>query len=799
MTDLKFAARQLLKNPGFTAVAVLTLALGIGANTAIFSAVDAVLIRPLPYADPGRLVMIWDNLGHEGIPKHFPAPAEWLEWRRLNTVFADMAATEPGAATLSGDSEPEQVPALNATGNFWSVLGLKPRIGRVFTEDEDEKGARVVVLSHGLWQRRYGGAPDILGRKIAVNDNPYEVVGVMPPGFYFLPGRDIDLWMPASFPAWKRTATAWHSAQVVARLKPGVALERARQAMAALSMQLTEKDSRGPHGTIVMPLREEMAGRTRTALVVLLCASAALLLIACVNLANLLLSRGAARSLEVAVRSALGAGRGRLVTQFLTESLLLAGLGAVAGLALTAPAMRFLETLLPETMGAARLSLDWRVLAFSAGVALAATLIFGLAPALRGTRVDPQDRLREGGRGSAGGRSHRFQYGLVVLETALAVVLLTSGGLLMQAFHHLRKADLGMRTEGRLTFEAPLFRYGDFNRRVDFVNAVLEKVRAIPGVVDAGASSQIPLKVMDPQATFYWLAGQSRDRIPGQVALMRVVTRDYFRAIGATLREGRFFDGSDRRSESPAAIVNESFANRNYPGRSAIGERFKYGQLDDKGYWYTIVGVVKEIREVGMAEALRPAVYRLHDQTDQVMSAPGGIVVRTAVEPASIVSAVRQAVWSVDKNQPVWRVRTLEEIVDRQLSTPTQSAALMSAFALLALMLASLGLYGVLSCAVAQRTGEIGVRMALGATSRHILVSFGARGLKLTLAGLIAGLVLGAVVARFMTVLFYGFQPRLAPTLVAAALVLFVVAAFACLLPARRASRIDPMEALRRE
>src|SRR5712691_7688825 len=316
MNDLRFALRMLRKNPGFTAVAVLTLALGIGGITAMFSAFDTILIRPLPYADADRLVMVWDDLSHEGISKSFPAPAEWLEWRRLNTVFTDIAATQPGDSTLSGDSEPEQVPARKTTANLWSVLGVNPLIGRVFTEEEDVKGARVLVISHGLWQRRYGGSPDVLGRKITVNDNPYEVIGVMPREFYFMPARDIDIWMPASFPAWMRRNFSWHDGQVVARLKPGVTLERARESMAALSLQVTAKDFRGPHSVIVAPLREDLAGKTQTALVVLLCASAALLLIACVNLANLLMSRGAARDREVAVRAALGAGRGRLAAQF---------------------------------------------------------------------------------------------------------------------------------------------------------------------------------------------------------------------------------------------------------------------------------------------------------------------------------------------------------------------------------------------------------------------------------------------------------------------------------------------------
>ena len=676
---------------------------------------------------------------------------------------------------------------------------MNPLIGRVYTEEEDDQGVKVAIISHGLWQRRYGGSPDVIGRRITVNDSPYEVIGVMPREFYFMPARDIDIWMPSSFPAWMRRNFSWHDSEIVARLKPGITLERAGESMSALSREITAKDFRGPHPVIVAPLREEMAGKTQTALVVLLYASAALLLIACVNLANLLMSRGAVRSRELAVRAALGAGRGRLVSQFLTESLVLAALGAVAGLALAIPAMRFLETLVPETMGTVRLSLDWRVLTFSAAAAIAATLSFGLVPALRGSRFSPLAGLRDRGRGTAGARSHWFQHSLIVVETALAVVLLTSGGLLLQTFQHLRSTDLGIQSEKLLTFETPLFRYGDFDKRVAFVNAEMEKIRAIPGVVNAGATSAIPLRIMDGQATFYLLDGQSKDSIPGQVALMRVVTRDYFSTIGARLREGRFFDISDRRSDAHAAIVNETFANRNYPGRSAIGATFKYGNLGDKGYWYTIVGVVKEIREVGMAEELRPAVYRLHDQTDQVGSLPSGILVRTAVEPASIVSAVRQAIWSVDPNQAIWRVETLEDIVDRQLSTPTQSATLFGAFALLALLLASIGLYGVLSYAVTQRTNEIGVRMALGATSRDILLSVSRRGLALTLAGLAIGLGLSVIATRLMTKLLYGFQPSYISAVAAVSAILLVVAALACLIPARRASRIDPVVALQHE
>ena len=795
--DVGYGVRQVRRNPGFSLVAIATLALGTGGMTAMFSAFDTILLRPLPYTDADRLVIVWDDLNRNGT-KSFPAPAEWLAWRRDNTAFTDIALTQPAAATLTGDAEPEQVPARKTSANLWSVLGVNPLIGRVFTEDEDENGVRVVVISYGLWQRRYGGTADILGRTITVNDSAYEVIGVMSREFYFMPARDIDIWMPSSFPPWMRKNFSWHDAEVVARLKPGVTLKQAGESMAALSLQLTAKDFRGSHSVIVAPLRGELAGKAEKAVVVLLCAAAALLLIACLNLANLQMSRGVARGREVAVRAALGAGRGRLVAQFLSESLVLAGLGALAGLALAVPAMRILETLVPETMATGRLTLDWRVLTFSGGVAIAAVLTFGLAPALRASRP-PQDGLRPRGRGTAGARSHWFQHSLIVTETALAVVLLTSAALLLHTFQQLRNTDFGIRNERLLTFETPLFRYKEFDRRLAFVHAQLDAIRAIPGVVNAAATSQIPLKVNDPQATFYLLAGQSRESIRGQVALMRVVTREYFPTIGARLREGRFFELSDQRSGLRVAIVNETFANRNFPGRSALGARFQYGQLNDQGYWYTIVGVVKEIREVGIEEELRPAVYRLLEHADQIGSDPSGIVVRTSVEPESIVASVRQAIWSVDNNQPIARVQTVEDIVARQLAASSQSGGLMSAFAVLALLLASLGLYGVLSYAVTQRTNEIGVRIALGATANDILLSFGRRGMALTGAGLVVGLVLSAMAARLMTTLFYGFRPDYLPAAVVVSLVLLAVAALASFMPARRASRIDPMLALQQE
>ena len=782
--DVGYGLRQVRHNPAFSGIAIATLALGIGVNAAMFSVVDAVLIRPLPYADADRLVMIWDDASRTGgKPKFFSTPPEWHEWRRDNTVFTDIAASQPGDAALSGNGEPEELPARKVSGNFWSVLGAQPLLGRVFTEDEDTRGSRVVVISYGLWQRRFGASPDVLGRTITLNDSSYQVIGIMPREFYFMPARDVDIWMPTSFSPAMLNNWGWHDVHCVARLKPGVSLNQAREAMATLSLRLSAQHVPLARSAVVTPLREELAGKTYMSLIVLLGAAGAVLLIACVNLANLLLARGAVRRREVAVRAALGAGPGRLITQFLIESLVLAGLGALAGLALAIPVMRFLETLVPQTMAAVHLTLDWRVLAVSAAIAITAGVTFGLAPAIRGSRLALEEGLRIGGRGSAGTRSYSFQHSLIIAETALAVVLLTIGGLLLQTFEHLSRLDLGIRSDRVLTFVTPLFRYREFEKRVAFVNAELEKIRAIPGVISADAISRIPLTVND-QATYYRLAGQSSNETVEQVALSRVVTRDYFATVGARLREGRFFETSDQRSDAPAAVVNESFADRHFPGRSLLGARLQFGNLSPKGYWYTIVGVVKEIRDRGVAEQLQPTIYRVHEQADQ---------------STSIVSAVRQAIWSVDRNQPIARVQTIEDIVTRQLSVPSQNTVLLSAFALLSLLLASIGLYGVLSYAVTQRTNEIGVRLALGARSRDILLSFSRRGLTLTVAGLAIGLVLAAMTARVMRTLFFDFQPDYTAAVAVTSIALLAVGALACFVPARRASRISPMIALQQE
>jgi putative ABC transport system permease protein len=801
LADARYALRQLRLSPGFSLIAILTLALGIGANTAMFSVVDAVLIRPLPYADAERLVMVWENASQIGFPQNTPSPWNWQSWKRENTVLADIAATRGAGYLLSGEGEPEQLPSRRVTANFWTVLGARPLLGRVFTAAEDSGNERVVVISYGLWQRRFGASPDVLNRKILLNDEAFRIIGVMPREFYFLPSRLVEVWTPTAFTPQELNNAGSHYLNCVARLKPGVTLEQARTAMAALGRQLEEKSPNRPNHAqsvpALVPLREQLAGKTGASLVVLMAASTCVLLIACANLANLLLARGAAREREAAVRSALGADRSRLLAQFLTESLVLAGLGAAAGLALARPAMIFLESLVPMTMLAVKLSLDWGVLAFSAAVALVSGLIFGMLPAIGGSRVALQQTLREGGRGVSGPRRHWFQHSLIVSQTAMAVLLLTCGGFLLQTLRSLRQVELGMRTDKLLTLVTPLTRYRDFNKRVAFVNAMLENVRAIPGVVSAGSISVIPMTETG-NTNSYILAGQNPAETNGQDALFRVVTRDYFPTIGASLREGRFFQDSDRGGQEPVAIVNETFAARHFPGRSALGARFQIN-TSPGSHWYTIAGVVREIRDRGVSVDLKQAMYLVNEQADQAWPQPSGMVIRTSVPPFSIVPAVREAIQSVDRNEPIARVQTLENIVDTQLSGPTQDSTLLAAFAGLALSLACVGLYGVLSYAVAQRTNEIGVRMAFGATSRDILLSFGRQGLTLTVAGLALGLALSVAASRLMSSLLYGFRPQYAPAVAAVSALLLAVAMLACLFPALRASRIDPIVALRYE
>ena len=791
--------RLLCRTPGVTATAILALALAIGANTAMFSVVDAVLLRPLPFEDPGRLVMVWEDSSRVGFPRNTPAPANWVDWRSQNSVFTDIAASRSSSVNLTGDGPPERIAGRRATANFWSILGTKPVRGRTFTEAEDRTAAKVAVISWNLWQRRYGGEESVLARKILLNDEPWTVIGIMPPRFAF-PTRRVEIWTPASMGAAELARRGSHYLQCFGRLKPGVTVRKAQSEMSVIAKRLERQypDSNRELGAVVVPFRDQVAGESRTGLIVLFAASGFVLLIACANIANLLLARASGRQREIAVRSALGAGRAVIVRQLLTESLLLAALGASLGLLFARFAMTVLEKLVPSQLAAGALHLDWRMLIFTIAVTTLTGIVFGIFPALAAGRVDIQHALKQGGRTAAGAGGSWLREVLVVSQTALALALLTGAGLMLQTLDHLQNVDLGVRTDHMLTLSTnlPPTHYADHASRQRFLDAVVEKVRAIPGVTGAGYTSNLPLTTQGNTSS-YVIEGQTQREADGQDALFRVVTTDFLPVIGARVREGRLFDRREVEGGAPAVIVNETFADRHFRGTSAIGKRIDIS--GDGGKWVTIVGVVKEIRERGIAIATKPAVYMPLAQSDGYWPVPADLAIRTAVDPASIVKPVRDAVGSVDRLQPISDIRTMDAVVDEALARQDQQTTLLSAFALLALALAATGIYGVITYAVSLRKKEIGVRMALGATPGAILRLVLTRGLGIVGLGVAAGVALALIGTRLLRSLLEGVEPQDPVTLAGAALALLLVALVACAVPARSASRVDPMVVLREE
>ncbi|MCX6591380.1 MAG: ABC transporter permease [Acidobacteria bacterium] len=800
MQDLRYAFRLLRRSPGFAAVAIFALALGIGANTAIFSVVDAVLLQQLPFAEPDRLVMVWEENSRIGFPRNTPAPANWVDWSKQNTVFTGIAATRGALRTLTGDGPPENVTARRVTANFWEVLGSKPLLGRTFTEDEDRQNARVAVISERLWQRRFGGAPNIIGRKVTMTDEVVEVIGVMPAQFVF-PNRGTEIWMPSEFTAEVLARRNSHFLQCIARLKPGISVEQAQTEMTVIAKRLEAQypETNRTLGAVVVPVREQMVGNLRVALTALLAAAGCVLLIACANLANLLLARATGRRQEMAIRAAMGANRGRIVRQMLAESLMLSGLGALAGLGVARIGMLTLSKLVPNSMAAPQLSLDLRLLAFTAVVAVATGVLFGLAPALSLLGSKLHDTIKQGGRGNVGSRWNWMRDALIVTEVALALILLCGAGWMIQTLDRLARIDTGLRADHLLTMgtDLPPSRYRTAEQREAFANSVVAKVRTIPGVAAAGYTSCLPL-TCDGNTSGYVLPGQNGAETDTQDALFRVVTPGFHAALGASLREGRFFSDDDREQSAPVAIVNETFANRHWPGQSALGKQFG-ANAGPTRVWMTIVGVVKEIRERGIDSPLKAAMYTPLAQSANYWPQPQDLVIRTSVVPEAMTAAARDVIWSIDKDQPVTRVRTMEEVAERGIAARRQSMTLLSGFAGLALLLASLGIYGVLSYMVAQQTREIGVRMSLGATPGGILVQVVRRGLVLVGLGLVIGLGGTLAAGRYVSALLYEVKPQDPATIIAVSAMLLAVAAAACLVPAWRASRVDPVIALRGE
>ena len=796
MGDIRYGFRLLRKSPGFAAVAILTLGLGIGANTAIFSTVDALLIRALPYAEPDRIVMVWEDAHEAGFPRNTPAPGSFTDWTRLNRSFVAIAATRGVTANLTGSGVPEQVIGRAVTPQFFSVLGVNPIAGRTFTDAEDRSNVQVAVISYGLWQRRFGGQPAAIGSPILMNGNRYEVIGVMPRDFVFR-SRDVDYWIPMAFSPAAAAVRTSHFLNVVGRLAPGVGLEAARDDMRRVDdVQRQENPEPGRHVTsVLVPIAEELLGDTRLQLLVLMAAAAAVLLIACANLASLLLSRAAGRRGELAVRAALGATRGRLVRQMVIEATMFSLLGGVLGLVLAPIGVSVMAQLTPRGFPPQTTSvLDLRLLAFAVAVSLATGVVFGLVPALQAARASLRDAIQQGARASVGGRARLTRDALVVLQVAAALVLLTGAGLMLRTMANLRALELGFRPDHLLTMRTtlPQPKYREPAQRLSFYDRVIADVRALPGVEGAAYASVLPF--LSPGNTL-WFAVDGVTPSPDdpQDTLFRVGTSDYLKTLGVQLVEGRLLDEREGVDAPRAVVVNDTLARKYWPRSSALGGRMRLG--DAQGPWYTIVGVVKDVRERGHTLAQKPLVYITNAQ--RLSSSPEYLVVRAAGSPADLVEAIRRVIARVDPDQSISAVRTMDEIVDLDVADRHQQMILLGAFAGLALLLASIGLYGVLSYAVAQRSREIGLRIALGATAGSVMRVVVVRGLVLTGIGLSIGLGLAWAGTRALQNVLYGVTAGDPSTYVAVVGLLATIALLASYLPARRASRMDPISVLR--
>jgi putative ABC transport system permease protein len=802
--DVRYGLRGLRHSPGFTAVAVVSLALGIGANTAIFSLVNSVLLKPPPFRDAERLVLVWEEQPAIGAVHDNVTPATYVDWKTQNHVFDETAALSWRSFNLTGDGEPEKVASYGVTANVFPLLGVEPALGRAFLPEEDRAGAaKVVVLSHGLWQRRYGGERSIVGREILLNGEKHTVVGVMPAGFQFLQSY-IGLWVPAAFPHEELTQRNGNSLTVLARLKPGVTPAQAQADIGAITARIAHdypEEAEGIESSVV-PLREQLSGGVRRPLVVLLGAVGFVLLIACANVANLLLARAARRRREIAVRTALGASRARLVRQLLTESVLLSALGGACGLVIAAWSFDFLKKLIPDALAlSTSLKLSLPVLGYSTAISLATGLAFGLVPAVRASRADLNEALKQGGGRAGAGAGGRLRGGLVVAEVALTMVLLVGAGLLMQTIFHMRAQYAPFRPQQLLTARTvlPQNKYAAPPRRAQFYDDVLARVEQLPGVVSAGYTTSVPLQ---------WKGGANGFEMEGATpppgvtanAIHRQVSANYLQTIGMALREGRYLDEHDNRQSQPVVVVNETMARKYWGGRSALGKRIRFAEPGEAAPWRTVVGVVADVRQMGMDAPVKAEMYIPYRQmTTFAFYKPRDLVVRAAGDPMSLAAAVRGAVHAVDPDQPVSNIATMEEQLGDETGSRGTGMILLAAFAALALLLSAVGIYGVLAYFVAQHVPEIGVRLALGARPGDILRMVLRKGMGLTLGGVGLGLLAAFALTRLMSGLLFGVGATDPLTFALIALLLTAVAFLACYLPARRAMKVDPMVALRCE
>jgi predicted permease len=799
--DLRFGTRMLLKQPGFTLIAVLTLTLSIGANTAIFSVVNAVLLRQLPYADPTRLVMIWEDPGSN--PRNFVNPRNFADWQVQNRSFDHVAAINIGNVNLTGDGEPERLISASVSATFFSILGVNAAHGRTLLPGEDQPGgASVVVISHSLWQRRFGSDPGLIGQSIELNGDPAIVVGVMPAGFHF-PGT-AEIWRPLVFTPGQLESNnrGSHFLSVVARLKPGVTVPQAQAEMEAIYNQLRQQYPSAltnwqPH---VASLHEDTVGNVRQALLILLGAVGFVLLIACSNVANLTMARAAARQREIAIRAALGASRARLLRQMLTESLLLALLGGGLGVLLGAWLVRLLVSLNPGNLPRLEeVRLDGYVLLFTTMLSLASGLIFGLVPALQSSKINLNEALKDAAvKTSAGRRQAKLRRAFVIAEIALSLVLLVGAGLLIKSFVRLGRAELGFNPANVLTLRVALpgNRYAAPPRQTAFYQQVIERVKSLPGAQAASLISDPPVS----GSMGLWQNGFHMEGKPlpppgqGHFASLRWITPDYFKTLGIQLLRGRVLTEADVEGQPRIVVIDEAMARQFFPDEDPLGKRIVI-------YWRDripreIVGVVGNVRQTSLAEDAGPHIYIPYSQTPLNYAT---LLVRTTGDPLSLAAAVKREVLAVDRDQPVYAVQTMEQIIDNSVAERRFQMTLLGLFAGVALMLAAMGIYGVMAYTVTQRTPEIGIRIALGAQGGDVLRLVIGQGMKLASGGILIGLLASLGLTQLMKTLLYGVSATDPLTFASIVVLLTFVAVLACWIPARRATKVDPLVALRHE
>ncbi len=816
LQDLRFGLRTLIKRPGLTCAAVLALALGIGATSAIFSVVHAVVLRPLPFRDPSRLVLVSETFTRgESQSDNLPAsPANFTDWRGQNDVFENVGAFVNNQFTITGQGEPERLRGTFASASVFQTLGVEPAVGRLYNEEEDRPGVgKVVLLSHRLWQRRFSGDPNVVDKQVTLNNESYTVIGVMPATFQSItriPNGiqlfDSELWVPLfGFDPNFNSNRALHLLSVIARLKPDVSLASAQTEMSAIAARLVTEypDTNADMGVRLYPVHGQLIGNVRTTLWILLGAVAFVLLIACANVANLLLAQATARQKEVAIRMALGASRSRLIRQMLTESVMLAAAGGAAGIFLAWWGVDLLIMLAPgDIPRVSQVDLDPWVIGFTAAVTVLTGLVFGLAPALAASRPKLNETLKEGGRGlSEGGRRLSLRSGLVMAEVALAVVLLIGAGLMVRSFLHLQQVSPGFNPSELLTMELslPPTSYTRPEQRAAFFDSVIEKLKDAPGIEAVGATNALPFTYDMRQSGFTIDGRPAPDEGSTLSALTRVVSPDFFRALDIPIMAGRSFEPRDRAGAPDVMIVNQAFARRFFPGEEIVGKRVTSGRVEVLGGAQVsreIVGVVGDVKHYGLDTEARPEMFFPHAQDPW----PGmHLAVRSKSDAANITAAARNAVGEVDKNQPINDVKLMQDRLSGSVSRRRFNTTLLIIFAAVALVLAATGIYGVMSYSVTQRTHEIGIRMALGASSRDVLGMVLRQSAAIALAGLGIGIGAAAMLTRLMAGLLYKVSATDAATFVVVSALLTGVALAASYIPARRATKLDPMIALRHD